>query len=67
MLPSLTTVLSLLFDVKSMGVFKSDGMSHIMRIAASASTEPKRNGGPGRRCFKNKSFFYKVLKVINAS
>lgn len=28
-----------------------DGMSRVTNMAINASTEPKRNGGPGNKCF----------------
>jgi hypothetical protein len=33
--------------------FVDGGMSHVTNMAKSASTEPKRNGGPGNKCFKH--------------
>ncbi len=33
-----------------MGAFLDEGMSHVTKMAMSASTEPNRNGGPGSRC-----------------
>ena len=56
--PIFTTVFSLLFRdaTKIEDVLASDGISHIMRIAASARIEPNKNGGPGKRCFKNINF-----------
>ena len=52
-LPNLTTVFSLFArDDTKMGVLESDGMSQMTRMAIRANTEPNKNGGPGKRCFK---------------
>jgi hypothetical protein len=63
-LPNLTTVFSLLArDDTKIGVFESDGMSQMMRIVIRANTEPNKNGGPGKRCFKIVKDF--ILKRTN--